>query len=210
MTLHRRWGDVIFTSYAHKYNVDSTSMQRHDVASTLRRRYIYVMCPLGCFPSCYQSFTLRQQEFAMNIAFSLWYIVKIGVIVVYNAWQYVMSLTFSYLLTFTTLWANSAGEKLMIFVFYIIFLRKQDLVFAILHNKKWTTVIIIAMNISYLRLRNWSGCYDSVDSKAPKSTAATTPNDKVLHCTLCFTQHYENTPIQIYWKFYNQNRRIFR
>ena len=22
-------------------------MQRHDVASTLRRRYIYVMCPLG-------------------------------------------------------------------------------------------------------------------------------------------------------------------
>ena len=30
-----------------KYNVASTSMQRHDVASTLRRRYIYVMCPLG-------------------------------------------------------------------------------------------------------------------------------------------------------------------
>ena len=27
-----------------KYNVASTSMQRHDVASTLRRRYIYVMC----------------------------------------------------------------------------------------------------------------------------------------------------------------------
>ena len=24
-------------------------MQRHDVASTLRRRYINVMCPLGCF-----------------------------------------------------------------------------------------------------------------------------------------------------------------
>ena len=30
-----------------KYNVASTSIQRHDVASTLRRRYIYVMCPLG-------------------------------------------------------------------------------------------------------------------------------------------------------------------
>ena len=30
-----------------KYNVASTSMQRHDVASTLRRRYIYVMYPLG-------------------------------------------------------------------------------------------------------------------------------------------------------------------
>ena len=30
-----------------KYNVASMSMQRHDVASTLRRRYIYVMCPLG-------------------------------------------------------------------------------------------------------------------------------------------------------------------
>ena len=42
MTLHRRWGDVIFTW--RKYNVASTSMQRHDVASTLRRRYIYVMC----------------------------------------------------------------------------------------------------------------------------------------------------------------------
>ena len=31
-----------------KSNVASTSIQRHDVASTLRRRYIYVMCPLGC------------------------------------------------------------------------------------------------------------------------------------------------------------------
>ena len=30
-----------------KYNVASTSMQRHDVASTLKRRYIYVMCLLG-------------------------------------------------------------------------------------------------------------------------------------------------------------------
>ena len=30
-----------------KYNVASTSMQRHDVASTLRRRYIYVMCLPG-------------------------------------------------------------------------------------------------------------------------------------------------------------------
>ena len=30
-----------------KYNVASTSMQRLDVASTLRRRCIYVMCPLG-------------------------------------------------------------------------------------------------------------------------------------------------------------------
>ena len=30
-----------------KYNVASTSMQCHDVASMLRRRYIYVMCPLG-------------------------------------------------------------------------------------------------------------------------------------------------------------------
>ena len=30
-----------------KYNVASTSMQRHDVASTLRRCYIYVMCLLG-------------------------------------------------------------------------------------------------------------------------------------------------------------------
>ena len=29
------------------YNVASTSMQRHDVASTLRQRCINVMCPLG-------------------------------------------------------------------------------------------------------------------------------------------------------------------
>ena len=29
------------------YNVGSTSMQRHDVASTLKRRCIYVICPLG-------------------------------------------------------------------------------------------------------------------------------------------------------------------
>ena len=29
------------------YNVASTSMQRHDVASTLRRRCLNVMCPLG-------------------------------------------------------------------------------------------------------------------------------------------------------------------
>ena len=51
MTLHRRWGNVIFsidveaTLYLRpwrKYNVASTSMQLHDVASTLRRRYIYV------------------------------------------------------------------------------------------------------------------------------------------------------------------------
>ena len=31
----------------HLYNVGSTSMQRHDVASTLRRRCINVMCLLG-------------------------------------------------------------------------------------------------------------------------------------------------------------------
>ena len=34
------------------YNVASASMQRHDVASTLRRRYINVMCPLGLFHAC--------------------------------------------------------------------------------------------------------------------------------------------------------------
>ena len=31
-----------------KYNVASTSMQRQDVASTLKRRCIYVMCPRRC------------------------------------------------------------------------------------------------------------------------------------------------------------------
>ena len=33
----------------HLYNVASTSMQRHDVESTLRRRCINVMCPLGAY-----------------------------------------------------------------------------------------------------------------------------------------------------------------
>ena len=33
------------------YNVGSTSMQRHDVASTLRRRCIYVICLLGTYNS---------------------------------------------------------------------------------------------------------------------------------------------------------------
>ena len=42
-----------------KYNVASTLMQRHDVASTLRRRYIYVMYPLGlCFNIVYISWAL--------------------------------------------------------------------------------------------------------------------------------------------------------
>ena len=35
-----------------KYNVASTSMQSHDVASTLRRRYIYVMCLPGSLLRC--------------------------------------------------------------------------------------------------------------------------------------------------------------
>ena len=50
----------------HKYNVASTSMQRHDVASTLRRRYIYVMCPLGT-PSKYQLHVLYE-----NVSYD-WY-----------------------------------------------------------------------------------------------------------------------------------------
>ena len=47
--------DYLFTQWTlhcpagtwRKYNVASTSMQRHDIASTLRQHYIYVMCPLG-------------------------------------------------------------------------------------------------------------------------------------------------------------------
>ena len=35
-----------------KYNVASMSMQRHDIASTLRRRYIYVMCLPGKVVFC--------------------------------------------------------------------------------------------------------------------------------------------------------------
>ena len=35
-----------------EYNVVSTSMQRHDVALTLRQRCINAMCPLGWFLSC--------------------------------------------------------------------------------------------------------------------------------------------------------------
>ena len=40
-----------------KYNVASTLMQRHDVASTLRRRYIFVMCLPGYESEQESSFT---------------------------------------------------------------------------------------------------------------------------------------------------------
>ena len=43
----RRWWWSQPVGTWRKYNVASTSMQRHDVASTLRRRYIYVMCLPG-------------------------------------------------------------------------------------------------------------------------------------------------------------------
>ena len=42
---------TLYLRHVPKYNVASTSMQRHDVASTFRRRYIYVMCPLGNHPN---------------------------------------------------------------------------------------------------------------------------------------------------------------
>ena len=41
-------------------NVGSTSMQRHDVASTLMRRCINVMCLLGCLWTHFLSLELRQ------------------------------------------------------------------------------------------------------------------------------------------------------
>ena len=66
--LYLRWMDILgwFSAISHhgdnvcdfptppegtwrSYNVGSTSMQRHDVASPLRRRCINVMCPLGRF-----------------------------------------------------------------------------------------------------------------------------------------------------------------
>ena len=44
------WSKLSSAGTWRKYNVGSTSMQRHDVASTLRRRCINVMCLLGLPP----------------------------------------------------------------------------------------------------------------------------------------------------------------
>ena len=50
-----------------KYNVASTSMQRHDVTSTLRRRYIYVMCLPGSMHFC-GHLTFIQCRISVNLA----------------------------------------------------------------------------------------------------------------------------------------------
>ena len=52
------------------YNVDSTSMQRHDVASTLRRRCINVMCPLGRLQDC--AVPLGSSQDVQQITWSLY------------------------------------------------------------------------------------------------------------------------------------------
>ena len=51
------------------YNVASTSMQRHDVASTLRRRCINVMCPLG-MPSAL--FYINSRDRSISNTRSFW------------------------------------------------------------------------------------------------------------------------------------------
>ena len=62
MTLHWRWGDVIFTDTWRKYNVASMSMQRHDVdAMTLHRRWGDII-----FTSC----ACREFTWDVNFVFS--------------------------------------------------------------------------------------------------------------------------------------------
>ena len=51
LTVQRRslcCSSLFVRRWFHSYNVASTSMQRHDVASTFKRRCINVICPLGC------------------------------------------------------------------------------------------------------------------------------------------------------------------
>ena len=72
MTLHRRWGAVVLTSCAcwgvfgvnttSLYNVGSTLMQDHDVASTLRRRCISAMCLLGCLRGKLQTIKIQIRQ----------------------------------------------------------------------------------------------------------------------------------------------------
>ena len=46
------------------YNVLSTSMQRHDVASTLRRRCVNVMCALG---ECRELYLIHIHSFKPSV-----------------------------------------------------------------------------------------------------------------------------------------------
>ena len=69
---------------------------------------------------------------------------------------------------------------------------------------------------------NWSGStlfakagYIRVQQDKGKETKSlihsiTGLGHKVMVGFSCFTLHYENMPIQIYWKFYNQKLKIFR
>ena len=76
-------------------------MQRHDVASTLRRRCIDVMCPLGKTPYC----TYIKFDCLVDIA----------------------DLEETSLITLTTLLANSTDDKFMIFIHILYFSRKLTL-----------------------------------------------------------------------------------
>ena len=78
---------------------------------------------------------------------------KTSTFISHNIW----SSLYVYVFNFTALWANSADDKLIMF---LIFPRKQDLTFH-------------------------------------------------ANCLRAWNIHYENMPIQIYWKFYHQKMKIF-
>ena len=70
------------------YNVGSTSMQRHDVASTLSRRCINVMCLLGSMVASLKSY--------LPITATIWY-PKIPFYHIFNLFTIVTSLQWSVL-----------------------------------------------------------------------------------------------------------------
>ena len=55
---------------------------------------------------------------------------------------------------------------------------------------------------------SWSDCEDAHADLALRCLHIS--NATFLHdVTICFADHYENKPIQIYWKFYHQKMKIF-
>ena len=53
-------------------------------------------------------------------------------------------------------------------------------------------------------------CANSADDKSIFFLFFAKKTEFDISCKLSPTEHYENTPIQIYWKFYHQKMKIFR
>ena len=84
--------------------------------------------------------------------------------------------------TFTTPWANSADDKLMIFFLFFP------------ENRFWHFMQIVSIRDNLHEMSK------------PVQTIALVKSGIQLNIFL----HYENTPIQIYGKFYHQKIKIFR